>query len=92
MKLIMDKKWAVGSGKIPNPAKTFFFNLAVKAVNAVNRQRDSDAVSYARKAMILKGMALNLNGQWEERQLLPKLQHIVHNYRPYFDGKEIETN
>ena len=92
MQMIMDKKWAVGSGKIPNPGRTFFLNLAIKAVNAVNMQRDSDAVSYARKAMILTGMALNLNGQWEERQLLPKLQHIVQKYRPCFDGKGVETN
>ena len=90
MQMNMDKKWAVGLGKIPNPGRTFFLNLAVEAVNAVNRKRDSDAVSYARKAMILTGVALNLNGQWKERQLLPKLQHNCTNIVLILMGKRLK--
>ena len=42
--------------------------------------------------MILMGMALNLNGQSEERQLLPKLQRIIETYRHYFDGTPVESD
>eukprot|EP00171_Calliarthron_tuberculosum_P001361 IDg1361t1 len=31
----------------------------------------------------------NLNGQWEERQLFPKLQEIVRKYRTHFDGAPV---
>ena len=90
MDMIMAGKWAESSGKIPNPGKSFFLRLAVSAINKVNKQRDNDGLSYARKAMKVTGMALNINGQWEERKLLPKLQQIIHKHPEYFEGKQVE--
>lgn len=81
--------WKNGSGKLPNPGKKFFLELAAQAVRDVASQRDSDGVLYVRKAMIRCGMALNLNGQWEVKQLFPHLQTIVAKYRENFDGKEV---
>ena len=47
--------------------------------------RDSHGLRYAGKAMIRTRMTLNINIQREERQLFPKLQEIVQNYRQHFD-------
>ena len=87
----MAGNWHGSSGKIPNPGKPFFLKLASKAARTVKRRRDVDRLSYARKVMILTGLALKINGCWEEKQLLPKLQHIGHRYREYFEGKLVET-
>ena len=89
MRQIMKGVWSK-SGKIPNPGKSFFLKMAADCVRAVNSQRDHDGLNYARKALIKTGMALNLNGQWEERQLFPKLQNIIRTHRSYFEGKEVE--
>lgn len=86
----MEDKWTETSGNIPNPGKRFFLYLAVKCLNAVNRQSDGDRASYARKAMILTGMALNVNGQGEQRQLLPKLTQIIQTDHAHFDGTPVE--
>ena len=78
-----------GSGKIINPGKRFFLKLAVNCVRDVNRQRTSEGITYARKAMIRCGMSLNLNGKWEEDQLSNELQEIVAKYRNHFDGEPV---
>ena len=39
--------------------------------------------------MIRTGLAANINGQWEERQLFPKLQEIIVKYRTHFDGAPV---
>lgn len=83
---IKHSSWCNGLSKIPNPGKTIFLDLAVKFVAAVNRQRERDGVSYARRAMIINGMELNINGLSEEMQLLPKQQHIIRKYLEHFEG------
>lgn len=55
----------------------------------VNNQRDSNGVSYARKAMIRPGMFLNLNGCWEKTQLTSELQEIIRSHRNHFGGLEV---
>lgn len=77
------------SGKLTNRSKPHFLKLAAKFVRTVSAQRDEDGVTYARKAMIRCGMALNLNGQWEERLLFPELQAIVNKYRENFEGQVV---
>lgn len=77
------------SGKLPNPGKCFFLQLATNAVREVNLQGDENGISYARKAMIRCGMSLNLNGNWEVPQLFPKLQNIVRKYRNHSDGEPV---
>lgn len=59
--------------------------MAATAVRYVNLQRDSDGLTYARKAMIMTGMAPNTNGLWEEGQLSSKLQEIVKKHRAHFE-------
>lgn len=85
--LIKEGKWKDGSGKLFNPGKRFFLKLAAEAVMEVNKQRDAEGITYARKSMILTGMALNTNGLWEEKQLTPELQRIIQKHRDHFDGR-----
>lgn len=77
MHLIKKGKREDSSGKIENPGRTFFLRIFDDSVRKINQQRDSGGVSYARKAMIITGMALNTNDLWEESQLTPDLQNIV---------------
>ena len=64
----------------------------MKAVSAVNRQTNADEFSYARKAMSLIVMDLNLNDQWEECQLLTKPQRTIETHRHYSDGTPGESD
>lgn len=69
--------WKDNYGRLVKPEKLFSLRLAAKCIREVNIQRDEDGVRYARKAMIIIGMAKNLNGVWEVVQLTPALQFIV---------------
>ena len=59
-KVRRDGSW---SGKLQQPGKTFFFKLAADSVRAVNAQRDRNGLTYARKAMIRTGLALDVDGK-----------------------------
>jgi hypothetical protein len=65
------------SGKLTNPGKRFFLQLATDSGEDVYQQVDSDNISYSMKAMIRCGMALALDGTWSMAQLFPHLQEIV---------------
>lgn len=78
-----------GSGKLVNSGKSYFLRLAADAVRDVNRQREKYGITYARNALTRCGVALNLNGQWEERQLFPRLQEILKTYRKNFEGNTV---
>ena len=58
----MENGFALASGKILNPGKAFYLGLAAGAVQDVNAMMDADGIRYARNAMILTGMAVNING------------------------------
>ena len=80
-----DGQW---SGKLKNPGKRYFLELAQRAVAEVNSQRDENGMSYARKAMIKCGLSKEpLSGEWKETQLFEHLQVIIHKHREYFEGK-----
>jgi hypothetical protein len=81
------RKGSAGSGKLRNPGKKFFLRLAADAVRDVNLQRDSNGLTYARKAMIRCGLARDVTGFWREQQLTPQLQTIINNHRSYFEGE-----
>ena len=53
----------------------------------VNKQIDGLGLTYARKAMIMIGMALNSNGRWEGTQLTPQLQNIIQKHKEISDGR-----
>lgn len=91
MDMIRQNRWKDSAGKIANPGKTFFLRLAARCVRAVNLQRDADGLSYARKAMIITGLALNTNGIWEKSQLTPELQRIVTKHQAIFDASRLEA-
>ena len=82
---LIKKKWKDASGKIHNPGKSYVLHLAARCVCEVNQQRDADGISFARKAMVITGLALNTNGQWEVQQLTPELQRIVQKHQTVFD-------
>ena len=63
--------------------------MAANAVRDVKAQRDSNGVSYARKAMVQCGMALGYDGNWPESQFTQKLQEIIAKHRPYFEGMPV---
>lgn len=48
-----------------NPGKRFY-KLAANAVKEVNGTRDSNEISYARKAMVMTGISLGYDGVWSE--------------------------
>ena len=81
-----DGQW---SGKLTNPGKRFFLQLAADAIQDVNRLVDSDNLSYARKSMIRCGLALGIDGTWSVNQLFPHLQEIIEKHFPYFQGLEV---
>lgn len=91
MKMVKENMWtdASCSGRLKNPGKRFFLKLAADVNRCVAQQRDSEGVLFTRKAMIRCGMALNLNGIWEERQLSPELQNIINKYRDNFNGTPV---
>lgn len=91
MDMISNNMWtsAGGSGRLVNPGKRFFLRLAADVVRCVAQKRDSEGILLIRKAMIRCGMALNLNGIWEERQLSPELQNIINKYRDNFNGTPV---
>mmetsp|Transcript_7162 Transcript_7162/g.17545 ORF Transcript_7162/g.17545 Transcript_7162/m.17545 type:complete len:110 (-) Transcript_7162:31-360(-) len=73
------------------PRENFFLKMAAEAVRRVNRERDANGMSYARKAMIWCGLSLNGSVVWEESQLSVALQNIVKTQRKYFEGEEVPT-
>lgn len=79
------------SGKLVNPGKRFFLQLAANAVRDVNKQVDSEGMNFARKAMVRCGLAKQANGLWEVRQLFPHLQNIVQKHRENFDGVDPDS-
>jgi hypothetical protein len=81
-----DGQW---SGKLTNPGKRFFFQLAADSIEDVNKEVDCNNMSYARKAMICCGMALNVDGSWSVNQLFPQLQDIVAKHVQYFQGQDV---
>lgn len=87
LSLLRNNAWTEG-GRLPNPGKAFFLRLAAASVADVNAQRDENGISYARKAMIICGLALNTNGRWEERQLKPELQNIINKHRALFENPD----
>ena len=78
-----------GSGKPENPGKEFILKLARDVIRNVNKQRDKNGHSYARKAMVRTGLSLNFNGKWKEAQLSLELQEIVAKHRNVFEGAPI---
>lgn len=84
--------WKKGSGKLPNPGKSFFLQLARDTISEVNSLRDEKGVLYSRKSMMGCGMARSLNGMWDVRQLFPELPEILKKYRDKFDGRPVEDS
>jgi hypothetical protein len=76
-------------GKLTNPDKRFFLQLVVDSVEDVNKEVDCNNMSYARKAMIRCGMALDVDGSWSVNQLFPHLQDIVAKHVQYFQGQDV---
>ena len=77
------------SGAIKNPEKRFFLKLVATAVQEVNNCRDSQGLTFARKAMIRCGLSLDVTGQWHIGQLNPDLQNIIKNQQPHFGDEPV---
>lgn len=78
--------WKDSSGKLYNSGKPFFLKLAASVVQEKNLQKDSDGLNFARKALIISGPSLNMNGAWVVQQLMPALQRVVLKHRTVFDA------
>ncbi|DBA02185.1 TPA: hypothetical protein N0F65_004820 [Lagenidium giganteum] len=79
------------SGKLTQPGKTYFLQLAVPACRIISGMRDDTGLSVVRKSMIRCGLRKNITGVWEEKQLTPHLQELMKKHREYFEGKEPEA-
>ncbi|KUF83962.1 hypothetical protein AM587_10004533 [Phytophthora nicotianae] len=88
-KIRKDGSW---SGKLQNPGKKFFLQLADDAVKAVNLQKDKKGMSYTWKAMIRCGLSLGIDGTWSIDQLYPHLREIISKHRSHFDGEVVVNN
>ena len=73
----------------PTLARSFFLKLADESVRDLYSMKDKNGVLYACKAMIRCGLGLDLDGEWQEFQLFPKLQMITNNHRAHFDGTPV---
>ena len=76
-------------GKLTNPGKRYFLQLATDSIDIFNREVDCDNMSYARKGMICCGMALDVDGTWNVNQLFPVLQDIIAKHLQYFQGQDV---
>jgi hypothetical protein len=85
----VDGQWF---GKLTNPGKRFFLQLAADSVEDVNKEIDCNNMSYARKAMNRCGMALDVDGSWNVNQLFPHLQDIVAKHVQYFQGQDVPNH
>jgi hypothetical protein len=77
--MIKDSDWKSGthsSGKLKNPGYKFFLTLAAESAREVNKLRDKNDITYARKSMTRCGLSLDLNGGWCVKKLFPELQRI----------------
>jgi hypothetical protein len=89
--MVQSGKWKNGegsSGKLINPGKRYFLQLAADCIKAVNNMKDKNGLGWSRKAMIRCGLSLGLNGQWGVNQLSPELQEIIKKYFNEFAGIE----
>ena len=84
----VDGQWF---GKLRNPYERFFLQLGADSVQDVNQQLDCDNMTYARKAMIRSGLALDVDGTWSVHQLFPYLLELVAKHEPYFLGQQISA-
>lgn len=55
----------------------------------MNNQHDQNGISYARRAMIMKLLSLNLNGSWSEGKLTDELQSLFAQLRNNFEGEPV---
>jgi DDE superfamily endonuclease len=89
LEAIQKGEWQEVSGALKNPGKTFFLKLAARAVADVNKCRDKNGLTFARKAMIRCGLSLDVTGQWHVNQLTPELQAIVAKHINHFNGEAV---
>lgn len=94
MKMIREQEWSNGvrrdggwSDNLLNTGKRFFLQLAADSVRDVNMLHDANGLTYAQKAMIHCGLALDVRGEWHIKKLTPELQAIIMKHRNHFDGK-----
>ena len=74
-----------GPGALWNPGKQLFLKMAAESVRRVNQQVDSNGISYARKAMILSGILLDISGRWSIQHLKPEIQKMIQEYPDHFN-------
>jgi hypothetical protein len=88
--LIQDQRFSDVSGKLENPGHAYFLKLASECVVEVNKQRDSNGLNYARKALIITGMSRDITGVWHVEQLRTELQAIILKHKVHFNGKAVD--
>lgn len=73
------KGWHMVGKAEKSPCKKYFLRLADECIQAVNNKRDSNGLTYARKAMISCGLSRHVDGRWHEAQLFPHLLKIIND-------------
>jgi hypothetical protein len=65
--------------------------LVADSIEDVNKEVDCNNMSYARKAMICCGLALDVDGSWSVNKLFPHLQVLLQNMSNTFKAKMCPT-
>jgi hypothetical protein len=74
-----------------NPGKRYFLKLSADTIREVNK-KETNGLTWSRKAMIRCGLALGLDGHLKLDQLSKDLQDIVKKYLDDFSRKKDEES
>lgn len=86
-----DSVWGMGAIEWKNSKsrEDILFEVGGTSVREINKQRDTEGITYARKAIIMTGMDLKTNGRSEESQLTAVLQNIIKKHREEFESASL---
>eukprot|EP00644_Phytophthora_capsici_P010721 jgi/Phyca11/104505/e_gw1.9.853.1 len=79
------KTGAASSGKLANPGKNFFLELAAECIRLVNLEKDKNGDNWAKKSMIQCGLDVPRDGVWNLEQLSKELQDVIAIYPEAFE-------
>ncbi|RLN96449.1 hypothetical protein BBJ28_00024737 [Nothophytophthora sp. Chile5] len=88
MDAIRKGDWKTGtssSGKLANPGKKFFLELAAECIRLVNLEKDKNGDNWAKKSMVQCGLDVPRDGVWKIEQLSRELKEIVALYPDAFE-------
>lgn len=68
---------AGGTGKLLNPERRYYLKLGAEAAQKERVKTDSNGLNYTGKAMILRGLSLDMDSVWRVSGLNTDLQALI---------------